>query len=272
VQFEDPALKEALLMLLPGDLDGEPCAGEFDAAEITDVSMQDVGIFSLEGFQCFRADGLTVVRLQHNAIRDVSPLADFAGLTQLYLVDNWIQDLSYLSGLTSLTYLSLSDNDVSNLAPLAALTALQTLYLSNNFIVKVTALTSLVDLGKAELSSNFITDIGPLVGLQKLVSLNLNQNHIHDLPSFQCLGELKTLEVVKNKITDLAGLVNSNGLAGPGVSVKVTSNPIDCAGQVDNIRTLVCCWGIVLTTTCPAPTAAECAEADCASHPVPPCQ
>ena len=67
---------------------------------------------------------MTALRLWHNHISDVSPVADLTRLTELNLDGNNISNISVVAGLTNLTALYLGTNNISDIAPLVANTAL----------------------------------------------------------------------------------------------------------------------------------------------------
>ena len=78
---------------------------------------------------------LQELRLSHNQIADVTPLANLKSLQELELWDNQITDVTPLANLTSLKWLWLSSNQIEDLAPLVANTGLgegDRVYLSGN--------------------------------------------------------------------------------------------------------------------------------------------
>ena len=65
-------------------------------------------------------NGLQILRLGENGLRDLKPLSHLINLEQLWLYSNRISDLTPLSGLTQLSNLDLSQNNIFDLAPLVA--------------------------------------------------------------------------------------------------------------------------------------------------------
>ncbi len=85
--------------------------------------------------------GLTYLgqlKLNHNQISDLTPLAKLPNLTQLYLgsgqkeQQNLVRDLKPLQNLPSLQELYLSGNQINNIGPIASLPALKSLELYHN--------------------------------------------------------------------------------------------------------------------------------------------
>lgn len=102
---------------------------------------------------------LEALDLGHNAITDISFLADHPQLKVLILACNDIKDISVLAQLTELEYLELFTNKFTDITPLAGL-------------------TNLIDLN---LSNNAITDLTPLYGLTKLERFRLCMDgHLSD--------------------------------------------------------------------------------------------
>jgi internalin A len=67
--------------------------------------------------------------------------------------------------------------------------------------------------------------------------LGLADNNVTDLTPLSGLALLRGLALDANGISDLSPLVANPGL-GNGDYLSLESNPIDCAEQADNIRTL----------------------------------
>jgi internalin A len=89
-----------------------------------------------------------------------------------------------------------------------------------------------------DLNWNDISDVRPLAGLTALTVLDLDDNNVTSLSSLSSLTELTVLEVKYNNVMDLSPLVANTGL-GPGDVVELSGNPVDCALQATNIRSLV---------------------------------
>ncbi len=149
---------------------------------------------------------LTSLYLGGNQIRDLSPLQTLTQLTSLYLFGNQIRDLSPLQRLTNLTHLNLAYNQISDLAPLQTLTNLMDLYLTGNQIRDLSPLQRLTNLTDLDLDSNQIVNLSPLQRLTNLTSLHLENNQISDLSPLQRLTNLTSLHLENNQISDLSPL------------------------------------------------------------------
>ena len=95
VEFADPALKAAVEEAL-GVPDPTPGA----MLRLSSLTVENQGIVSLAGLEYVM--NLEILRLRHNQISDVSPLAGLTQLDALYLSGNQISDVSPLAELTRL--------------------------------------------------------------------------------------------------------------------------------------------------------------------------
>ena len=75
--------------------------------DITDEQLKDIAL-ELE-----KLTNLTFLNLEHNQIKDITPLAKLTNLTNLALSGNQISDITPLKKFTNLTDLYLSDNQIS---------------------------------------------------------------------------------------------------------------------------------------------------------------
>ena len=160
VNIPDANLKAALNKAIDSNRADDQAITQSELESLTGiVDFNDHDIEKLEGIQY--CTNLTSLRLAHNKIIDISPLANLTNLTELTLDGNKISDVSALSGLTNLTELYLGWGPYGN----------------------------------------EITDIGPLSNLINLTKLDLTNNHISDLSSLSKLTNLKNLWVNKQTIT-----------------------------------------------------------------------
>ena len=82
------------------------------------------------------ATNLQTLDLSHNAISDVTPLANLVNLQTLILSDNQVSDVTPLANLVNLQTLDLSHNAISDVTPLANLDRLRQLDVRANFLSK----------------------------------------------------------------------------------------------------------------------------------------
>lgn len=107
--------------------------------------------------------GLKAIDVGHNAVGDITWLADFPELKVLILAVNWVEDISVLSQLQELEYLELFTNQVTDLAPLAELAQLKDLNIKNNPV----------------------KDVSVLFGMQQLERLWLGRGYMKHVPQAQ---------------------------------------------------------------------------------------
>ena len=126
----DPPLRERTLQVRDAIVAEVPGVNNPDdvtdthLAAITSLNLNNKGITSLKFGDFNGLTALTHLRLDNNAISDVSHLEDLEDLTSLKtlnLESNFISDISPLEGLTSLTDLRLRGNPISDYAPLRRL-------------------------------------------------------------------------------------------------------------------------------------------------------
>ena len=156
-----------------------------EMATLTSLEAQDKEIRDLTGLEfatglttlnlggelySWSTSGEVTLRLDNNAISDVSPLSSLTKLTWLNLSGNDISDFSPLSNLTNLTTLTLINTTISNLLPLTNLTSLTDLNLAGNDLSNsdFSPLTRLTSLAKLELLVTKISDVSKLSSLNQV--------------------------------------------------------------------------------------------------------
>ena len=159
VDIPDPNLRAALetaLRVSPGT----PIVSS-EMETLIRLEARDTNIRNLTGLE--HATNLKDLRLDRNAISDISVLAGLTNLTGLGLDENSISDISALAGLTNLTNLLIGGNNISNISVLAELTNLGGLSLYNTNISDISVITELTDLTRLWFDWNNISDLSPLV-------------------------------------------------------------------------------------------------------------
>jgi len=180
-----------------------------DLLLLTSLDASSRGVLVLTGLD--GATNLVDLKLDHNEIVDISPLAPLTNLVRLNLDWNKVAHIGPVSGLTNLTELYLMENAFLDVLSLTGLTALTALNLGANFISNIAPLAGLVNLDDLWLHDNAIRDISPLANLTGLGELSLGHNLIGDISPLAPLVALTDLELQSNRITDLSslgGLVN----------------------------------------------------------------
>ena len=158
------------------------------------------------------------LRLDHNPISDIKPLARLMALTSLFLADTKIKDITPLRGLMNLVILRLTGCQINDrmLTLLTEFPKLQQLMLGGNQIRDITPLKKLTNLRGLLLGGNQIRDITPLKKLTNLSALSLHKNQISDVSPLAELINLEWLILEDNQISDvspLAELINLEWLS-----------------------------------------------------------
>ena len=159
VEIPDPNLRAAIetaLRVSPGT----PIVSS-EMETLIRLEARDANIRNLTGLE--HATNLKDLRLDRNAISDISMLAGLTDLTGLGLDENSISDISTLAGLTNLTNLLIGGNNISDISTLAGLTNLRGLSLYNTNISDISAITELTALTRLWFDWNNISDLSPLV-------------------------------------------------------------------------------------------------------------
>lgn len=146
------------------------------------------------------------VRLNGNAIRDVSPLGELRNVQSLNLADNRIVDPAPLGKIKKLQYLRLDGNAIEKVGGLVGLEALNVLHLGRNRINDIRPLARLNDLWTLKLDSNQIEDISALAEL-RADSLDLAHNRISDVSPLKSQLYLTFTFLQGNRISDISPLV-----------------------------------------------------------------
>ena len=158
------------------------------------------------------ATNLTILRIGHNLISDLSPLIRLTKMREIYFNDTHVADLSPLSGLHDLEVINASQTRISSLAPLAGLIKLRKLDTVHSDITDLSPLAGLTNLTRLRLYDCKATDLSPLRGLTKLTWFGLpHTNNITDFSPIAAFTNLKHLDLFHTEISDislLAGLTH----------------------------------------------------------------
>ncbi|WP_404459812.1 leucine-rich repeat domain-containing protein [Sutcliffiella horikoshii] len=138
ITFQDNILEEEIRFQL--DIYDRPVTTG-DMESLTTFYAPNKGITALEGLQY--AVNMESLEIPHNAIEDVTPIANLTKLTHLSIWDNNISDISALELLTNLSYLDMDTNNISDITPLKDMQKLETLWLKDNPITDVSLLLDL---------------------------------------------------------------------------------------------------------------------------------
>ena len=152
------------------------------------------------------------IELEDNAISNISPLAGLINLEVLLIHHNLISDLSPLAGLINLRRINLGDNVVDDWSPLAGLVKLNGITMSHNPVADLSPLTGLISLRYFHTWGTPILDLAPLAKLPKLQEISICGGEISDLSSLEGLTSLKELYLPGNEVTDISALASLTGL------------------------------------------------------------
>jgi internalin A len=150
---------------------------------------------------------LLEIRLAHNRIKSVAPLAKCTKLQSVDLTDNSISDITPLEKLVKLQYLKLDDNSIESIEVVKGLKALTSIYLDHNKVTSLKPVSGLPKLQAIYAAGNQVSDIEPLKDVKWLASLDLSGNKVKDIRPLTGLTELRWTFLMKNEIEDVGPLV-----------------------------------------------------------------
>ena len=216
--FPDPAFLEYVATRLDTNRDG--ALNDNEIADVTSISVSNLGITSLKGIEYFTA--LKVLHCENNSLSELE-LNGFPALTTVYLNNNSLASLD-LSGCPVLTTLYCADNSLTELDT-SSYSLLNLLDCSSNLLTELNLsrnpqvqnlncndnqLRSLELDSNSELSSlycqgNLLTEL-ELSGCPALITLNCGGNLLSWLDVSGC-GRLRTLNCDGNELAalDLSG-------------------------------------------------------------------
>jgi internalin A len=208
---------------------GWETAGRMTELRCTNPSGEQVS--DLRGIE--QLVNLDSLNLAHNAISDITPLADLQ-LRRLDLGYNRIERPEFHASTPTLLSLSLDHNQIKNLDWITALHNLEHLSASANTISDVSPLSTLGELRSLNLARNRIGSITPLSTLTRLEFLDITSNHIGDLAPLSSFAHLIVLRAGSNKIAVANALVTTSAL----IELDLSNNAIISAAGLDRLETL----------------------------------
>jgi internalin A len=206
-----------------------------DVLEITELSLKEKGIESLEGIEYL--ENLKSLNLSNNNISDIAAIGELSKLEYLNLDFNKVNDISILANNTNVKELYISGNQISNIQSLKYLKKLITLGISINKISDITPLADLPAIRTLALSDNQIEDLKPLGNLTGLEKLYLRHNMIKEIDALSSLQGLQTLAVLGNPIKDISPLKSLTNLRFLELRDTKVEN-IDVLDRLENLRQL----------------------------------
>lgn len=173
---------------------------------IKSISLENCGIDEASAEKLLSLQGLRVLNLSDNNIRNISFIGKFSNLSYLSLKNNFIGDLTPLLSLSSLSFLDISGNPLENINPIGLLSGLSSLNLSNCSLSDISAVGSLTNLSYIDISGNNISDISALSKCSSLESVIAGQNLISVISPLEKLKNISVLDLRNNKIMNLSPL------------------------------------------------------------------
>jgi internalin A len=202
---------------------------------------------------------LHTLKMNSNALEDISPLSALTGLETVSLSGNMITDISVLASLPRLRFLDvtynqlkapasniqhnsleillLGNNQITAIAGLQSLSKLKALDLSGNKITVITGLEELTQLGLLSLSNNQLSRISGLERLTELTDLQLTDNQIEKIEGIASLKKLQRLDLLNNKVSTIENLHNNKQLKILGLSQNKISL-LENISHLDELETL----------------------------------
>ncbi len=203
-----------------------------EMARLTRLEANNRGISNLTGLET--AINLEDLRLSHNLLSDISPLAGLLRLHHIELEDNTITDISSLKELINLDGLHISHNLITDISPLGGLVNLRRINLGHNVVDDWSPLAGLIKLESITMSHNPVADLSPLRGLislrgfhswgtpilslapltesPKLQVISICGGEISDISPLEGLASLKELYLPGNEVNDISALASLTGL------------------------------------------------------------
>ncbi len=206
IDIPDPVL-ERVLRAAVARPEGELVHGNVSSLRV--LRVEDEAITDLTGLECFT--GLLIVELSNGLVTNLTPLSGLERLVHLHLGNQQIADLSPLSDLCGIDRLMLPRNQIVDLAPLSSLASLTYLNLEKNRITELVPLSAATGLEQLLLAGNRIADT---TGLSQSITttLDLSQNPLSNLAPLTQMTGLQYLYLDEVGLSDLSALATLRGV------------------------------------------------------------
>ena len=205
-----------------------------DMERLTRIEGNKSGIQNLKGLEY--AINLEDIRLDHNAITDLTPLTNLTELDHnISLRGNQITDVTPLARLFKVRWMQLQDNQITDLSPLQNLKKLREINISGNPVTDLSALAGLIGLEGIAAWNTRISDFSPLANLPRFQWIEFgNEPSISALPSLQGLRALKRLIIEDCNISDISGLAELTQLT----QLSLQGNSVTDISALANLKNL----------------------------------
>ena len=232
VLIPDPNLREAIERQL-GKNPGAAITPA-DMEKLTRIEGNKSGIQNLKGLEY--AINLEDIRLDHNAITDLTPLTNLTELDHnISLRGNQITDVTPLARLFKVRWMQLQDNQITDLSPLQNLKKLREINISGNPVTDLFPLAGLISLEGIAAWNTRISDFSPLANLPRFRWIEFgNEPSISALPSLKDLKALRRLIIEDCNISDISGLAELTQLT----QLSLQGNSVTDISALANLKNL----------------------------------
>ena len=205
-----------------------------DMEKLTRIEGNKSGIQNLKGLEY--AINLEDIRLDHNAITDLTPLTNLTELDHdISLRGNQITDVTPLARLFKVRWMQLQDNQITDLFPLQNLKKLREINISGNPVTDLSPLAGLIGLEGIAAWNTRISDFSPLANLPRFRWIEFgNEPSISALPSLKGIKTLKRLVIENCNISDISGLAELSELT----ELSLQGNSVTDISALANLKNL----------------------------------
>lgn len=149
---------------------------------------------------------LTLLNLQKNQIKELSPISSCPNLRYLDLSDNQISVITDdFDGHPALNELDLGINQLAVIAKLAAMPELRRLDLNNNKLKELSGLEGLANLRYLNLKGNLLSGFDEgFPEMENLQELDISSNPFSKIKTLEKLASLENLKILKLEKTTIS--------------------------------------------------------------------
>jgi protein phosphatase 1 regulatory subunit 7 len=182
-----------------------------------------------------RLQGLTILDISFNAIRDMGAVSLLPNLEELYIAQNKLREIKGLENMEHLRILDLGANRIRKMEGLQNLRSLESLWLGKNKIEEIAGIEGLTKLRQLDVQNNRLTGLGNgLHGLVSLKELYLACNLIPDFEGLPVEAPISTVDLSSNKVKSVAGIEQHPSLE----EVWMTGSALERFEDLDPLKAL----------------------------------
>ena len=169
---------------------------------------------------------------------DLKKLSSIIWLDSLRLEGNAITDISPIASMIILKELSVSNNTLKNISDLTKLPNLKKLNISKNLISDISSLSQMTKLQVLDISENLISDLSSISSLTLLTELNIGGNKVKLLDGISRIPRIETLVISNNPISSLYPLSSYTGLINLKADGCKNISSLDALEDMSSLTTL----------------------------------